>query len=79
MTVNTWGSRIRQALAIGLGLLGCVSSLGFMLAVDFTELTLGVLLFHLLVFDPRWLGWLRPGPVASAGDPRLPGPTRSAA
>lgn len=62
----TWGT---LALEIGFGFL-CLSKkarpvawfamvamhLGIILLIDFADLTLGVLMLHFFVYDPRWLG-----------------------
>lgn len=42
--------------------------LGILLLVDFADLTLGMLMMHLFVFDPRWLSRLR----ASASHENVP-------
>lgn len=65
MKLNTWGALALETLAFPLMLVGFLRPwvwlalifmhVGIMLTVDFVDLTMGMLLIHLFVFDERWL------------------------
>lgn len=50
MPLSLW-SRTRLSVWV----LMTLSHLGILLVINFTDLTIGMLIFHVFVFDPRWL------------------------
>lgn len=71
MQLATWGALALELLALPVALIARARAplwlalvglhLGIIVTVSFTELTLGMLLVHLLTFNPKWVAPLRRG------------------